>query len=811
MSTPKTYSFKKLNQIGIAVALILAIGLIGLIWIAGEYINHEKKIATLKKDYIEIRKLESKTLVNNIVNGLEFQKDEVEIRLKKSLTEYANQALTICNTLYEKNKNTLNQEELKELIISTLMPIRLFDGRGYFWIHDTNHHLIAHPFRKNSIGKHDAELTDTKGQKIIRSFVKAATQKKSGGFVIYYWSKPGVDERYHKEQGQKKISYLILFEPFNWVIGIGEYVADVEKQVQDLATKRLSTVRYNEKGYIFTHTKEGICLNHYKKENIGKNRWELEDASGMKVVQELNRVGRQYGGGFLEYGGSINPDTNKPAQKLSFVRSVEKWEWVIGSGVYLADIEWKIIEYKKELYSHLKKKIAIAIAILLIILFVGFWIGNQFLKGLLEELNLFVNGSSDPKKPSIDPNKFRIRELKTIAEQANHLQVENIKIQSDLNRAKRMESIGIMAGGVAHDLNNILSGIVGYPELLLHKLPPDSELRKPLLAIHDSGTRASTIVADLLTIARSAASTREVHDLNTLISQYINSPEFFELQSQNTPIEFTYTLSKDQLLINCSPVHIKKCLMNLVVNAAEAIEKSGEISLTTYIAEITQQNLNYIDLENGTYIFLTICDTGPGISNEDIEHIFEPFYTRKTMDRSGTGLGLTVVWNTMDDHDGKIKVESSEKGTCFHLMFPLSESNQITDCDSSGTFQKTGNNEQILVVDDEPYLQDIACQMLKELGYKVNSVSSGEQAVEYIKNNHVDLLILDMLMEPKMNGRETYEAIIQLFPNIKAVIASGFSNNDEIQKALQLGVNGFIQKPYSIEKLGEIVRNALNE
>ncbi|MBU0961346.1 MAG: response regulator, partial [Proteobacteria bacterium] len=382
-------------------------------------------------------------------------------------------------------------------------------------------------------------------------------------------------------------------------------------------------------------------------------------------------------------------------------------------------------------------------------------------------------------------------------------------LQEQLFRASKMEAIGLMAGGVAHDLNNILTGITGYPELLLLQLPEDSELRKPIEEIKKSGERAAAVVADLLTVARGVASVRTAASLKTLVTEYLDSPEHHHLCSLCPQVMCYHTLADDLPDISCSPIHIKKCIMNLVINAAEAIGDSGSIILKTSSIVPDMQWARENELEQKEYVILTVTDTGPGISKESVEHIFEPFYTKKVMGRSGTGLGLTVVWNTMKDHGGKIFVESSNRGTCFQLYFPVSKEKEVIQIETEKTEKIIGNGEHILIVDDEPQVRDIAGQMLQSQGYKVDSVRSGELAVEFVRKKSVDLIVIDMLMEPGMSGRRTYEEIIELYPDQKAIIASGFSENDDVQMTLQLGAGGFIKKPYSMNQLGLAVKEAL--
>lgn len=226
---------------------------------------------------------------------------------------------------------------------------------------------------------------------------------------------------------------------------------------------------------------------------------------------------------------------------------------------------------------------------------------------------------------------------------------EKERIAAELVKAKKMEVMGMMAGGVAHDLNNILTGIVGYPELILMKLPEDSTLRKPVEAIRASGRKAATVVADLLTVARGAASTREVRNLNVLIKEYLSSPEYERLKSLYPDIIFRHRLEAEQPVALCSPVHVGKCLMNLAINAAEAIGSGveGTVVVATLNQYVNAAASTEHSIKKGDYLVLSVRDTGPGIPHTELEHIFEPFYTKKIMGRSGTGLGLTVAWNTM--------------------------------------------------------------------------------------------------------------------------------------------------------------------
>jgi PAS domain S-box-containing protein len=387
---------------------------------------------------------------------------------------------------------------------------------------------------------------------------------------------------------------------------------------------------------------------------------------------------------------------------------------------------------------------------------------------------------------------------------------ERKQLESQLQQAQKMEAIGTLAGGVAHDLNNILSGMVSYPELLLMDLPDDSPLKEPLLTIQQSGQKAAAIVQDLLTLARRGVSVRENIDLNQLIEQYLNSPEHQKILEYHPGTEVESDLEPGLLNIVGSPVHLSKTIMNLVSNAAEAMPDGGRIRIATDTCYIDQSPKGYDTAKEGDYVRLQVSDNGVGISSKDIDRIFEPFFTKKSMGRSGTGLGMAVVWGTVKDHSGYIDVQSNlGEGTKFTLHFPVSRKKIEKEKPKISLDRYRGRGESILVVDDVKEQRNIASQILEKLGYNVKSVPSGEEALTYLKENAADLLVLDMIMNPGIDGLETYKKILEFHPEQKAVIASGYSESDLVKKAQRMGAGAYIKKPYSFEKIGMAVKGEL--
>jgi len=383
-------------------------------------------------------------------------------------------------------------------------------------------------------------------------------------------------------------------------------------------------------------------------------------------------------------------------------------------------------------------------------------------------------------------------------------------LEKKLARSQKMEALGLLAGGVAHDLNNVLSGVINYPELLLMTLPAESPMRKSLQAILNSGLKAAAIVQDLLNLTRRGVNVNEVLNLNDIISDHLRSPEHKKIINHHPGVDIETNLEPELLNINGSPVHLKKAVMNLFSNAAEALSGGGRITVSTENRYVDSPIKGYDNIDEGDFAVLRIEDNGIGIAVEDLEKIFEPFYTKKEMGRSGTGLGMTIVWNTVKDHHGYINIESTKgKGTAFELYFPVTREKIAKKKVSIPIEDYIGRGETILVVDDIKEQREVASIILKTLDYLVTSVSSGEEAVEYIKNNSADLLVLDMIMSPGMDGLDTYKKILEIHPNQKAIIASGFSETDRVKEVQRLGAGAYIKKPYTLEKIGFAVKTEL--
>ena len=273
-------------------------------------------------------------------------------------------------------------------------------------------------------------------------------------------------------------------------------------------------------------------------------------------------------------------------------------------------------------------------------------------------------------------------------------------------------------------------------------------------------------------------------------------------------------INLDDTLLNIEgyPLHLTKTLTNLISNAAEAMPDGGKIRVETSCMSISEDSRTHGEIVPGEYSVLKVSDEGEGISEDDKEKIYEPFYTKKEMGRSGTGLGMTIVWNTVKDHNGHIILDSVKgNGTTFTLYFPATDKPLPPEEVSCHTPVQAGNGESILIVDDVEEQRDIAREILSRLGYTVITKASGEDALEYIRHHNADLVILDMIMSRGMDGLDTYKKILELHPDQKAIIASGFSETDRLKEAQRLGAGTYVKKPYLIETIAYAVREELDK
>ena len=380
---------------------------------------------------------------------------------------------------------------------------------------------------------------------------------------------------------------------------------------------------------------------------------------------------------------------------------------------------------------------------------------------------------------------------------------EQKRLQEELARAQRLETAGRVAGQIAHDFNNLLAPLTAYPTLIREDLPADH----PVLELVDEMEAAATKIADinqqLLTLARRGHYAMEAVDLNELLRKIVS------LQRLPSQIVVRLDLAPDLFKIKGGSAQLTRALTNLIVNARDAMQGIGELTVTTENVYLDEPLRGYQTVEKGEYVRVAISDTGTGIDPAIMNSIFDPFFTTKRADRArGSGLGLSVVHGIIEDHHGYITVDSKVgEGTTFSLFFPIQRDIETEATREDGL--RRGQGERILVVDDDPVQRAVAGQFLKRFGYEVHEVASGEEAVRLLRKEPHDLLLLDMVMEG-IDGVETYRQVREFCPEQKAIIISGYAMSERVEEALNLGASTFVSKPLVPRTLAAAIRQALD-
>jgi signal transduction histidine kinase/CheY-like chemotaxis protein len=381
---------------------------------------------------------------------------------------------------------------------------------------------------------------------------------------------------------------------------------------------------------------------------------------------------------------------------------------------------------------------------------------------------------------------------------------EKKHLEGQLIHSQKMQAVGTLAGGIAHDFNNLLMGIQGYISLMRLQTKPDDPIAEYIKGIENAVSNAANLTSQLLGFARKGKYTLQQTCLNNIAE---NSTKMFT----RTRKEITaHKKLQDKLWkVNVDPGQIEQVLINLYLNAWHAMPEGGNIYLQTENIYLSADYCRPFEVPGGNYVKVSVTDTGAGIPDKIIERIFEPFFTTKDVGK-GTGLGLASAYGIIKNHNGIIRVYSEQNhGTTFNIYLPASDAEEGKTTKLNTELIKGG--ETILLVDDEEATIQVEKLMLQQLGYTVVPARSGRDAIELYKKNSadIDLVALDVIM-PDMSGRETYDHLKKIDPDIKVLLVSGYSLNRQIEELMNAGCCGFLQKPFDLIHLSQKIREVLD-
>ena len=441
----------------------------------------------------------------------------------------------------------------------------------------------------------------------------------------------------------------------------------------------------------------------------------------------------------------------------------------------------------------------------------------------IERWGLLVFGSeADSRGQHIlrDALIAALRYLHLHQEVVHQTMLRERSMQERLATTKRMRALSVLAGGVAHDLNNALGPLVGLPDIILHELDQAdpaqgafAELRADVVAIKGASQRAAQTIKDLLTLGRQGRTSREPLDLNRAVAGCVSAALPQLTEAPNRRVSVVVDVPEEPLVVRASEAQLARAITNLVRNAVEAIPADGQVVVRTRQTSVMEPTVGYETIPAGDYAVVTVSDNGEGIPADQLGWVFEPFASRKRLgDNSGTGLGLAIVHGVVKEHEGFVDVTSTVgQGTTFSLYLPCTQAKVRSSRPVSAAPPGCAN---ILIVDDEPVQLRTGRRILTHLGYQVDTMTSGAEAYRLFaeaategRQPH-DLVILDMLLNEDWDGLQIYEQILRLFPKQRAMVASGHAPTERAEQAVARGL-GWLAKPYTPQALAKAVRSAL--
>ncbi|MEA2077659.1 MAG: response regulator [Candidatus Marinimicrobia bacterium] len=392
-----------------------------------------------------------------------------------------------------------------------------------------------------------------------------------------------------------------------------------------------------------------------------------------------------------------------------------------------------------------------------------------------------------------------------------HSMLNTIRIQEEtLAQSRKLKAMGQLTGGIAHDFNNMLATILGFAELLSEDLQDDEEHSYYCKNITETCERAATFTNQLLTFSRKQSKQMTAIDLHGLI---LGSADLLQL-SLGKNISIKQKLSAKEHFIMGEFVQLQNVLLNMGFNARDAMPDGGILELSTENISIYEKDLLHlpVDLEAGNYVVLHVRDTGMGMEKEVLDKIFEPFFTTKQAGK-GTGLGLSTTYGTINAHNGSIFADSIPgEGTIFHIYFPISDLKpKKAVVKKAKTSRNSVEGGTILVIDDDEAIRRMLIKTLKYVGYDVLDTDSGQVGIEMYKKekNKISAVILDVIM-PKMDGVQIFKALKKINPDVAVLVSTGFASNKQTIALKELGVEGFLKKPYRQSELVDAVNKVVN-
>ncbi len=582
-----------------------------------------------------------------------------------------------------------------------------------------------------------------------------------------------------------------------------------QQQAQNSAIQQIKNLRYGreKKDYFWINDMSPEMIMHpYRTDLEGKDLSSFVDSQGKKLFVDLVSIVEDNGSGYLDYMWQWKDTPSTVVPKISFVKAFVPWNWIIGTGVYVEDVE-------KEISLLVKKMVSYTILIFVLVCLLSFYIIRQSLIAAERR-----NGIE------VQLRKHKEDLVKLVDERTVELLESNKQLTGEISRRKimeknacrahKMEAVGTLAGGIAHDFNNILQAILGFAEISLLSVDGKSNIGRNIQNILQAGLRGRDLVSQILTFSK--ATLLEERRENFCLQSAVSEALRFLQSTLPANVEINQSINQDCRLVYASYTQIQQIVLNLCTNANHAMgEKEGIISVSLAEKNLSKEDRReFPELLQDSYVVLSIDDNGCGMKENTLERIFDPYFTTKKHGE-GTGLGLASVLGIVKSHNGAIRVTSQYgKGSQFQIFFPVSDGNEtvdpVGDVVDFEVIPKLSKN--VLFVDDESMIVELGKLYLEKAGCTVTGCNSSIKAYDIFKvaPSRFDVVVTDQTM-PAMTGMELSRKLLELRPDIPIILTTGYSDVVDEELARSVGIKEYLTKPLTIAQLIHTIQRVLSQ
>ena len=918
-------SFKRNSLIAVTTTAFLISIMISYI----EFKIFSNRAEQIDSEYISSKKTLIKQEVLRVTDYIQQRQIQTQQNIEARIKERTYEAHAIATNIYNQFNGELPDSKIKKLIIEALRPLRFFNDKGYFFIHSLDGVLQLHPINHKNEGVNRLNYKTSTGQYVVKDLL-SIINKSGEGFLHYKY--PSTN---NAKIEKNKFTHVKIFKPYNWSIGTGNYLENIKQDMQKEIINYIERIKFGENSYIFVVDYDGnIVMNASQKHLIGKNMSKLTDPNGVNVFLEERKAAENPNGDFIYYVWN-KPSSSSPAPKMTFIKSIPEWKWMIGTGLYIDDAKKTIASQRDNLKKELFLKL---LYILLLVLLISVFIINfssRFTKLFSKEVEIFSSFFSGISREAekIDLELLRFSEFKELAESANkmldekveaeqsllasernlsaaqrithfgsweldiknnnlhwsdevyrifdlspqeqhpsyelflsyihpddkhyvdeeyHLAIKNktpydiehrISLkdgrvkhvrehaettysnegkaintsgtiqditelkekEEQLRRTLKMDALGKLTGGIAHDYNNMMGIVLGYSELLLSCVAGNQKAINYVVQIRTAGERAKSLTDKLMSFSRHKHSEKEAVDIN----QHLQNQQHLLEKTLTSRIKLQLDLEDNLWITKLDSGDFSDAIINMSINTLHAIETNGTMTISTHNVNLNAYEAKILELPLGDYVSIIIKDTGIGMDAQTLSKIFDPFFSTKG--EMGTGLGLSQVYGFIKRSGGSINVTSElDHGTEFVMYFPrlIEKTTERKSKIEEQNLVKKQRDETILVVDDEKPLCELASELLTEYGYKVIKAYSAQEALEVLKTKKVDIVFSDIIM-PEMTGDELAVQIAEKYPEIIVLLTSGF--NDTKNLSIDIEEKDILTKPYSKANLLKQIQKSIDK